>query len=255
MKDASIFRTHLHALGDALLAVCYPLSCAVCAGAVENYANGAACETCWQQTRIFSPADVLCNKCGRPQSALAAAETQSIPHTVNCQRCTTDAFTLARAVGVYEQALRASALKFKREARLPARLAQLLLRTFETTQIKRATCIVPVPLHREKLAERGFNQAALIGESLGRMTGLPIYLDALERTALTVQHRGGMDAKARRATVEKAFTVKQPRLIAGEIVLLTDDVLTTGATASACAQTLLNAGAREVLLLTLARAV
>jgi predicted amidophosphoribosyltransferase len=64
-----------------------------------------------------------------------------------------------------------------------------------------------------------------------------------------------MDAKARRETVEGAFDVRHPRLIAGESILLVDDVFTTGATASACASALINAGAKEVLVLTIARAL
>ena len=70
----------------------------------------------------------------------------------------------------------------------------------------------------------------------------------------TPMHRVGMDERARRESIEKAFAVKQPRLIKDEIVLLVDDVFTTGATASLCAQVLKENGAKQVLVLTLARA-
>jgi competence protein ComFC len=115
------------------------------------------------------------------------------------------------------------------------------------------TRIVPVPLHPERERARGFNQAALLARELSRLTGLPADEGSLVRTAHTERHRAGMDAKARRESVENAFSVTHPRLIEGERVLLIDDVFTTGATVSACAEALRAAGARDVFALTIAR--
>jgi ComF family protein len=110
-----------------------------------------------------------------------------------------------------------------------------------------------VPLHPSRQKSRGFNQAEIIASVVARSTGKIFDSGSLFRVLHTERHRAGMDAKARRETVEGAFAVRNRRLIADESILLVDDVFTTGATASACAQALLDAGAKEVLVLTIAR--
>jgi ComF family protein len=124
-----------------------------------------------------------------------------------------------------------------------------------TPPLNRATRILPVPLHADREKERGFNQASVLAEVVGDLTGLPVLHQGLIRATHTERHRAGMDARARRESVEDAFNVSQPRLVAGENILLVDDVLTTGATVSACASSLRLAGATEVFVLTLARSL
>jgi predicted amidophosphoribosyltransferase len=85
------------------------------------------------------------------------------------------------------------------------------------------------------------------------LTGLPFDEGSLARTVHTERHRAGMDARARRESVEAAFKVRRPRLVETERILLVDDVYTTGATVSSCALTLRAAGAQEVFVLTVAR--
>jgi ComF family protein len=123
----------------------------------------------------------------------------------------------------------------------------------QTPPLNTASRIVPVPLHPQRLRERGFNQAQLLAEAVASRTKLPLDKSSLVRTLHTARHRAGLDAEARRETVRGAFTVRSPRLIAGERILLVDDVLTTGATVSACAQALTEAGAIDVFVLTLGR--
>jgi ComF family protein len=151
--------------------------------------------------------------------------------------------------------LRASILLLKRQPHVCLKLKQLLIRTQQQHPLSEATRIVPVPLHSERERARGFNQAVLIGRQLSATSQLPLDEVSLVRTQHTDRHRAGMDAKGRRETVENAFRVSYPALIAGERVLLVDDVFTTGATVSSCAKALLQAGAAEVLVLTLARPV
>jgi ComF family protein len=237
-------------LGNALLSLAYPQACAVCAGPVEKRRDGAACGACWAATRIFDGQETACQKCG-------ALRPVDLPEELRgktfCGRCREETFTLARAVGVYEGALRASVLRLKREPYLPTRLADLLARRQRQGALARATRVIPAPLHAERLAERGFNQAAVIGQELARQTGLPCDEWSLARARHTERHRAGMDAQARRESVAGAYEVTRPRLIEKQRILLVDDVFTTGATASACAAALLAAGASEVLALTLAR--
>jgi ComF family protein len=125
--------------------------------------------------------------------------------------------------------------------------------TCRSSPLDRSTLIVPVPLHPQREKERGFNQAAMLARELSRVTRLPVVENCLVRVAHTERHRAGMDAQARRESVEAAFALVTPRIIEGENVLLIDDVFTTGATLSACALALKRAGAQDVLALTLAR--
>jgi ComF family protein len=235
---------------DAALSLVYPQACAVCGASVEARRDGAACATCWNRTRIFSGDETVCWKCGAEASGAVALEKR---REVFCRRCDEETFTAARACGVYEGALRATVLSLKREPYVSARLAHLMLATQQRPPLDAATLIAPVPLHPARLRERGFNQAAELGRALAKLSGLKLDEWSLARVLHTERHRAGMDARSRRESVEKAFEVARPRLIKGESVLLVDDVFTTGATVSACATALKAAGARDVLVLTLAR--
>ncbi len=237
---------------DSLLAVVYPQSCAVCGGSVERRALGVACATCWQRTQLFGEVDTICWKCGRP---LGRTVNVAQPEQVRCHRCDDDQFTAARACGAYEGALRASILSLKREPHLCRKLQELLLATMARPPLNQATRISPVPLHPEREKKRGFNQASVIAQRLSQASSIPFDDASLLRTRHVERHRAGMDLKDRRKTVDDAFAVTYPRLVAGESFLLIDDVFTTGATASSCARALLVAGAASVFVLTIARPV
>lgn len=246
----SVMRAFSATVRDAALALLYPRDCEGCGSLVESNALGAACSACWSRTRIFSPDDTLCRKCG---ALLDEAAREGQLEEVFCGRCGQESFTAARAVGAYEAALRASVIALKRDPFVPARLAALLYRTALQPPLDSATRIIPVPLHPDRLRARGFNQAAELGRSLSSMTNLPLDEVSLARRRYTERHRALMDERARRESVQDAFQVLRPRLMEGEHVLLVDDVYTTGATASACASALLGAGASGVYALTVAR--
>ncbi len=237
---------------DSILALVYPQACEVCGASVESRADGTACADCWSETRIFSTEDLICWKCG----ALAGG---SVPEEklkgVFCRRCEGESFTAARACGAYEGALRATVIALKREPHVASRAIRLMFEAQQLAPLNAATRVVPVPLHAERLRERGFNQAAVLGRSLARLSRLPFDEWSLVRTTHTERHRAGMDARARRESVAEAFEVRRPRLIQGKSVLLVDDVFTTGATVSACASALKAAGAQDVFVLTLARPI
>ena len=247
----SFATSQLSSLYDAALALVYPQICAVCGQSVESRADGIACSSCWKGTEVFSAADTLCWKCGAFTSASVAAERRK---RVRCGKCDGDAYSSARAIGFYKGALRASILSLKREPHVPQRVAQLMLAVQRREPINHATLIVPVPLHPERQHQRGFNQAAVLAASLSRLNSLPCDGQTLIRRVHTSLHRAGMDSRARRGSVAGAFHVREPEKIEGESVLLIDDVFTTGATASACAAVLRDAGARDVFVLTVGRA-
>ena len=114
--------------------------------------------------------------------------------------------------------------------------------------------LVPVPLHRTRLWQRGFNQSVLVASELSRRLRLGINYVALKRTKRTPALKG-MTPLQRRKAVAGAFTIRDARAIQGKTVILIDDVLTTGSTADACARILQRAGAARVELITWARVV
>lgn len=235
---------------DSCLALLYPQACAVCGSSVERRTHGVACERCWHATRIFNANETVCWKCGALSAGYVSVEQRE---QVRCRRCEEDAFTVARACGAYEGALRASVLLLKREPHVCRELVDLMVNVQQRYPLNQATRIIPVPLHKEREQARGFNQAGVIARALSAVVSLPIDEISLVRIEHTTRHRAGMDARDRRESVEKAFAVSYPALIGGERVLLIDDVFTTGATVSSCAKTLLDAGAAEVYVLTIAR--
>ncbi|HLL76664.1 MAG TPA: ComF family protein [Pyrinomonadaceae bacterium] len=246
------FIKQFNAVADAALSLFYPLRCAACGFAeVGRRADAPACAACWEATTVFSGDETLCWKCGTPAHVELPPEVRE---RVRCRRCDADDYTAARAVGVYEGALRAAVLRLKHEPHVGARLARLLAQAQKRPPLDGATLVVPVPLHAERRRERGFNQAALLARGVASRNRLKLDERSLTRQRHSERHRAGMDVRARRETVEDAFRVTRPRLVAGHVVLLVDDVLTTGATVSSCARALREAGAPEVFVLTVARA-
>jgi ComF family protein len=117
-----------------------------------------------------------------------------------------------------------------------------------------ADFLVPVPLHHRRLISRRYNQAALMAQALGRTSGLPVVVDALRRVRATPS-QGRMNRSQRERNVAGAFAVRASRQesIRDARIVLVDDVITTGATLTACIRPLLHAGAANVDVLTLAR--
>ena len=226
---------------DAILTIVYPQVCVICGRSVEQRRFGVACEPCWKETRIFTDEERICLKCGAPDQE-------------RCGRCEELAFTAARAVGMYEGALRESVLLLKRQPYVPREVETLLRDVVKREPLSRSTRVIPVPLHPKRLKTRGFNQASIIGQTVSKALKLPLDEVSLVRVSTTEKYRAGMDTKGRRDTVAGAFRVAHPRLVAGESILLVDDVFTTGATISACGEALMAAGAGNVFVLTVARA-
>lgn len=239
----------LKALKNSVLSVIYPQECRVCEQAVETSGDGAACSDCWEATQIFTGSEMLCSKCG------AFFNEAGVPTELFCHKCDEQFFDKARAVGIYEKALAATALNLKREPVLPKRLHSKIIKSIERYGFLNSTVIIPVPLSDKRRLERGFNQAEILASIIAKQTGIKLDMNSLVRNRHTPMHRVAMDKKARELTVKKAFEVSRPKLIEGQTILLVDDIFTSGATASACAKVLKKNGADVVNVLTLARAV
>lgn len=242
------------AMRDATVAMLFPVECRVCGAMIESLRDGVACAECWLEVehrieRIRAEKN-FCVKCGMPLPSLSTKLEER-----RCGRCDDLTFGFARACGIYEGALRENVLRLKSRPRIPARLCDLLKITAADLHEKQpGESIIPVPLHADRLKERTFNQAEIIADEVAKIIQLPVDTASLIRAEYTEKHRAGMGARERVRSLEKAFKVRAPRLIENKVVLLVDDVMTTGSTANEITRTLLNGGARAVNVLTLARA-
>lgn len=206
---------------------------------------------------------VCCGRCGLPiASGLADGE-----HPVLCGQCRTSdpVFDLARCFGLYRGNLRTLVLqlKYRRRERLGQRLGSYLAQAWSSLEVfqeSRPTLVVPVPLFHARERERGFNQARSLSAGMVRHLprelgkgSLQITSDLLVRTRQTLP-QAGLKVQARWENVRGAFKAVKPERLKGRQTLLIDDVMTTGATLSACAQALKQGGAKTVFALALARA-
>ncbi len=241
-------------LADGLLAVLLAPRCLACGHPLESPLGGPVCPSCWRAVVPIPPP--LCLVCGDALPSWRQVDLAS----ACCARCRRlkPSWTVARAAGAYEGALREviHGLKYEGRRTLAAPLGALM-RTRGAEVLEGADLAVPVPLHWRRRHARGFNQA----EDLARHLGLPV-VRALRRVRPT-RPQSGLTAAARRHNLRRAFAAPRrgwrgrrhdPR-IEDACVVMVDDVSTTGATLDACAQVLLAGGAREVRALTAAKAI
>ena len=193
-------------------------------------------------------ADYFCRCCGA--AFLSPYPLDEDGQCGLCRRGVTG-FDAAYSFGSYEDELRSliHIFKYGKVQTLAGPLGKFLRRALPREQ--RFDFVVPMPMHWRKRWKRGFNQASLLAREVSRFTGVPA-LAAVSRVHQRTAQAGLTHAK-RRANVIGAFRVSNPGKVAGKRILLIDDVMTTGATASACANILKRAGAQYIALLTVAR--
>ena len=240
----------LRRLSDELLLFLYPPTCAGCGELVSPAEPLEFCPRCRDSLELVrSPA---CPTCGLPLSPEA-------PEPYQCGACLGGLyrFDRARAAGPYRGLLREVIHRFKYQGHisLARPLAQLLLPPArELCTLSELHVVVPVPLHRRRLRDRGFNQAALLARRLGASLNLPVGYTVLRRRRWT-EPQIGLSLSQRAENVRGAFAVSESAVVRGRGVLLVDDVFTTGETVDQCVRELKRAGAREVAVLTVARTV
>ena len=213
-------------------------------------AQGLMCADCFRQTGFIT--EPFCARCGVPFANAGLGGASGL-----CPGCeaTPPVFRRARAALRYDAQGRRLILPLKHADRqeLAGTLAPHMVRA-GAELLRDAEVLVPVPLHRTRLFHRRYNQAALLAQAAGRLAGRPCVLDALVRLRAT-ESLGEKSAEERAAEVADAFAARRSRMpaIVGKRVLLVDDVMTSGATANACALALLAAGASSVDVLAAAR--
>lgn len=258
-RDPSSVPLFRELLGS-LFSVLFPASCRLCAGELADAGGIGVCRACWEKVESWQGA--VCAHCGLPFASPEAERAEDVV----CAKCRQGeyAFDLGRSFGLYRGSLRGLILllKFRRSDRLAEPLGALLVPVWISTVgdvSPESAVIVPVPLYRSRERERGFNQAELLARGLqhglkkagsGRA---PRVESGLLRRIKPTLPQTGLTPRMRQENVHGAFAVSSPERVRDRLVVLVDDVMTTGATLSACGAALRRAGASQIVALTLAR--
>lgn len=227
----------------------FPSLCELCSSLLEKTGERVICRTCRESLIPWRSSFCLC--CGR------FFDSGGEPHF--CSRCLEKRppYTLHRSCGQYSGKLRDVILlfKYRKLAVLGKVLAEFAHRTSgedESLWIN-VDAVIPVPLHPRRKKQRGFNQARVIARELAKHKGI----DLIDRELVKLRNtppQSSLEAEERQKSVKGAFGVNREDKIREKIVLLVDDVCTTGSTLRECSSILLKAGAREVRALTVAQA-
>jgi len=225
----------------------YPPQCLSCG--VETLADFALCGNCWRDAPFIS--GLVCDMCGLPLPG------EDLTEKALCDQCITapPPWQKGRAALTYKGTARRMVMALKHGDRhdLVRPMARWMAQA-GSSLIAHDTLIAPVPLHARRLFSRRFNQSALLSRQFAQITNLAHCPDMLRRRINTPMQEG-MTRQQRFKTQKSAFSIhprRQPKL-ADRPVLLIDDVMTSGATLAGCAEACLNAGAKEVNVLVLAR--
>ncbi len=254
----------------AIREAAFPTKCAVCRtfltpAAISGHPSGCmdkpisfdsilasfVCPEC--RKRVIPVNSPLCKRCG-----IMFDTREGDDHLCNKCILSSKQFHSARSTGLYEQTLMTLVhqFKYRGKIRLAHPLGMMLLRTYlQFFPPEDIDFIVPVPLHTRRFRQRGFNQAYLLVKDWKRFCPrLPeVSKDVLFRTRWT-EPQTGLGRMERIKNIRRAFSVNNVQKFCGKKILLIDDVYTTGATVNECARVLRTAGAKQVDVLTLARA-
>jgi ComF family protein len=232
-------------LNQAFDRLVFPSECEICG---QGGLPGPFCEDC--RIELIEAAGTACPRCAMPVGPHARLDK-------GCSECRGHAlgFDEAVALGAYQGPIRALCLKIKHETSgwLCAALADLLIQSQgERLQMSRASCVVAVPLHWRRRISRGYNQADALADRLAKCLKVP-RVHALRR-AVATPSLARLGRVERAALMRKAFVAKQKQTERGGVVILVDDILTTGSTCGAAARALKAAGATRVIAAVIGRA-
>jgi len=223
--------------------------CQICERARARVKEGLVCGACRAEVRFVEPP--FCGRCGLPFDGAFSGEFEC----ANCREMDLK-FDFAQSVARANEMLRdvIHRYKYQRQLWFEPFLGGLLLEGAGERMADPAwEALVPVPLHPVRLREREFNQAERLGRWVGDRIGKPLEAGLLRRVRPTTTQTA-LTRPQRLANMRRAFAVRRPEAVAGRSFILVDDVMTTGATTSACAAALKGAGAARVGVWTVARA-
>jgi competence protein ComFC len=235
---------------NAGLGLLYPEVCQICGKARATPAEGYVCDECRAKAQFIQ--GPFCERCGRPFEG-------DITTRFECANCKEMqwAFVSARSAVVARDPVLdvIHRYKYQRALWFEPFLAGLFIQAAQPILAGGSwDLIVPVPLHHSKQREREFNQAERLAERLGATVQIPVNKRLLQRIIPT-RTQTLLNRQERLANVRNAFAMRRGQRLNGERIVLVDDVFTTGATTSACAQVLSAAGARQVCVWTVARGI
>ncbi|ACH40763.1 amidophosphoribosyltransferase, putative [Citrifermentans bemidjiense Bem] len=232
-----------------LLDLFFPPLCHVCRAFIPEAGELFICADCLDKVTFLTTP--LCTICGAP-----FATDKGSNHT--CGACLLHPpFHTCRSALILEGAVQQLIHRFKYGGRVQLALPLGLLAASALTDFCAEAApdlIVPVPLHKKRLRQRGYNQSQLIAQVLAKKLKLPVEVGNLRRLRWT-EPQTTLDATKRVVNVKGAFVVREARRLEGKRVLLVDDVLTTGSTMRACVDALLRAEVSAVAAVTVARGV
>ena len=240
------FARFLSAAARRVLDLAYPPHCLACSAATS--ASDGLCAPCWRRVAFIERP--FCERLGTPfhqDLGPALVSPEAIAHP--------PVFGRARAVALFDDGPARQLvhrLKYGDRLEVAGLLGRWMARATAELREGASPVLVPMPLHRRRLAQRQFNQAGLLADVMARETGLCCEVDLLHRVKPTPP-QVGMSRAQRESNVQGAFRVPAGASVAGRRILLVDDVLTTGATANAAARVLLRGGAASVDLAVFAR--
>ena len=225
--------------------LCFPIFCLSCQERLLTEENGYFCPTCWELAPRIEPP--LCPTCGRPHVTMVGLGNRRNFPCVDCRDNPPEIVGCIHGAALYEGVIAEAvqALKFNDKYRLAGPLGELMMAFAEAhMDVEGYDLIVPVPLHRVRLRERGYNQSALLAWACVDAFPLAEVVDALQRIRPT-QTQSKLAGEKRANNVRGAFAVTGDE-VDGKRVLLIDDVVTSGGTVVECARALMRAGAKHV---------
>ena len=236
---------------EALLSILYPRRCPVCHDIVTPRGH-LVCPDCLKKVSFVQ--DPICLCCGKEIAS------EEIEYCYDCSHHTRS-FAGGFALALYDPVMRESIRRFKNGGRMEYAdwYAEALWQQYGQRLRKLdIDAVVPVPLHRSRRNERGYNQAELLAGRLAKRLQVPMYPNALKRTRKTTAQKY-LGGRERQRNLESVFVLGRQskashslpmgkNLVDGRVILLVDDIYTTGGTAEACTRVLLDAGARTVYL-------
>lgn len=233
---------------NVALAFFYPETCQVCGVERATSAEGYVGAGCWRQVRFIKPP--FCKRCGLPYEGDLTTPFEC----TNCREMELHFGSARSAVVARGTVLEViHRYKYHRALWFEPFLAELLIRrAVPELRLEHWDCIVPVPLHPMKQRQREFNQSARLAARLAEAAGIPVRTHCLQRVVAT-RTQTRLTRQERAANVRHAFGLRDRGGLRQARVVLLDDVFTTGATTSACARLLREAGADEVCVWTVAR--
>ena len=235
----------LETISKTLLSLVFPLHCQLCGELLPSEKTGGVCLSCERSVPLILPPH--CPRCGR-----------TVPfENENCGHCSDERFAFDRAFACVLYDAPAKELlhrfKFGRKRYLLPFFSERMIR-FASRYLTPETWdwVLPVPMHPKTKFERGFNQSELLSSALAGHFGRP-HSSRILSCRLSERPQAALKKNDRKTNVRGLFFVKKPGEPRAKNVLLVDDILTTGQTASACAKALKGAGARTVTVLAFAR--